>query len=299
MKKYFTLIILLFISINSSLFSQITPYLVSEQLETARSEATKVISNPVFRGAATFNGVIPGVNLGGSPVESIFYDTEDANKGKATGWVYVFSSEDNPTAVASIFVVNLPFGTQAINLNDLGIPLDFLAEFAYSKSLDAFQWINSDVMVDKLKAAPEYLSFAGNNPNPIPRQIFLGFSVGLPQLNPDNPYWFIKVHNQDDTDSTIVIIDAVTGETTDVFDEQSLINVVVKPNPSQDFINLDLDNFDLNYLESIDIYNLNGIRVLTTKNVKNIDMRNLNNGSYYLLVNYKNAKYMKKIIVNK
>ena len=298
MKKYFTILIIIIITGFGKLFSQLTPYLVSEQLETARNKAAERITNPVHRASATFNGVIPGVNFGGSPISSVFYETNDENKGKARGWLYIFSTVEEPANLQVIFVANLPFGIQALNLGDLGIPLDFLSEFSNNKSLDAFEWINSNVMVDRLKSSPVYLDFASKNPNPISRYIMLSFAE-FPGINPDNPYWFINVHNQDDTDSTYVIIDAVTGDPTDVIDFSKLTNIVVFPNPTEGYINIDLGNLDMNFFEGIEIYDLKGNKILETRQDKNINIINLVNGNYYLVINYKKAKFLKQFEVNR
>ncbi len=286
MKKLITIIFCL-IAFSTHIFAQ-TPYLPTEQLEAARTEAAKVLTEPQLISIATINGTIPGLEVMGTPIPIAFDMTDGASKGKATGWVYFFNSASEPQNIQAIAIGVTPFGVLPFNLTTLGSDLGALAEFASPNSLDAKQWMNSNAMIPYLTASSAYTGFISTYPNSKPKYIVLGYADYV-KLDPDTPYWFVTMY--DPSDSLLIAVNALTGDVITNINENlsEVLNIAVYPNPAQDFAIVQLKSENPAEIFTVSIFNITGKKVIEDKSINGefnkVDLRKLNNGKYFLHVN--------------
>ena len=71
-------------------------------------------------------------------------------------------------------------------------------------------------------------------------------------------------------------------------------NVVIYPNPTKDFINIKVKDFSV---ETIEIYNNAGVKVLETDFMNRLDISHLSPGLYIVNLIYKNKNHIKKMVI--
>lgn len=299
MKKFIPILISFFslIYISQAQLSFL-PTLANELLSNARTEAAAKITNPQLLSIATINGTIPGLEIGGQAIDLAFTTDDGADKGKASAWVFLFNSKDNPSQMVAMVTGMTMVGPLAIDPADYSVDISPLEEYVTDNVLDDFTWMNSDIMVDHLKASTEYTNFLATYPDAIPKMVALGFA-DAPNLNPTNPYWFVSMNAV--TDSLVIIIDALTGNVTDV-SESITDGIIVYPNPAQNVINTVIPNAIINQNTKITILNNTGNKVkdISGFNLKNfqINLNGLSSGNYYLrLKNQSSNKLVPFVIV--
>lgn len=81
---------------------------------------------------------------------------------------------------------------------------------------------------------------------------------------------------------------------------QNNLNVVVKPNPSSDFIILDFKDKDYETYD-LELQNIVGENILSYKNtsIKKLDVTRVQNGVYYLCLKYRGKMCQEKIIISR
>jgi len=84
----------------------------------------------------------------------------------------------------------------------------------------------------------------------------------------------------------------VQATTTGIF-ELSKMNVSVYPNPTSDYINIDLDE----PVKDVSLYDINGKLVLNESDTKQLNVSNLNRGTYTLMVNTAKNSAAKTVIL--
>jgi len=275
------------------------PTLANELLSTARTEAAKKITNPQLLSVATINGTIPGLEIGGQAIELTFNTDDGSDKGKASAWVFLFNSQDDPSKMVAMVTGMTMVGPLSIDPADYSVDISILETYMTDDILDGLSWINSDAMVDFLKASPEYTNFMATYPNAIPKMVALGFA-DAPDLTPHNPYWFVSMNAE--TDSLVIIIDALTGAVTDVNEVKSN-GLTVFPNPAQNIINTVLPNSLVNTDTKISIINITGKKVKDIDNINlnnlQINLNGLNPGNYFLRVENKNSNRVIPFVIIK
>jgi hypothetical protein len=297
MKKLLT-IIFCFIAFSTYSFAQ-TPYLPTEQLETARTEAAKVLTSPQLISAATINGTIPGLELLGTPIPISFDMADGAGKGKATGWVYFFNSTSEPQNIQAIAIGVTMLGVLPFNLTQMGKNLGALSEYASSNSLDSKQWMNSDAMIPYLKASEPYTTFMTTYPSGKPKYVVLGYA-DYANLDPNTPYWFVTM--SDPADSLLIVVNALNGAVTGVEDKDiKLSNSIVYPNPAIDYTIVQSQMPIPSYLMSVKIYDNIGNLVSEQKIISNsqLDLNGLINGKYFIHVNSGKENQVFPLVINK
>ncbi|MFH1052252.1 MAG: T9SS type A sorting domain-containing protein [bacterium] len=284
MKKLLTIIFCLMVFSTYS-FAQ-TPYLPTEQLEAARTEAAKVLTEPQLISLATINGTIPGLEVMGTPIPIAFDMADGAGKGKATGWVYFFNSSAEPQNIQAIAIGVVPLlGVLPFNLTALGSDLGALAEFTSPTSLDSKQWMNSDAMVPYLTASAPYTGFMSSYPTSGPKYVILG-TAEHPNLEADIPYWFIMM--QDPADSIWIAVNAMDGTVTGVGDDNiNFLDINIYPNPAVDYTMVNFQSNSLIVPISVKIFDNLGNKVSEQQISDNarLDLNKLVNGKYFIQVN--------------
>lgn len=73
-------------------------------------------------------------------------------------------------------------------------------------------------------------------------------------------------------------------------------SILVYPNPTQG--NLFIDTADLEEIDTVNIYNINGKLIKSLDYKRKINLKDLSSGIYFIQVQTLNHKYIKKIIKN-
>ncbi|MFC2130068.1 T9SS type A sorting domain-containing protein [Bacteroidota bacterium] len=302
MKKIFILIILSFFALSVTGYAQLTPYFPAEHIETAKTEVEKNLTNPQLLSIVTVNGTLPGLEFGGTPIPIIFDMSDGDNKGKSSGWVYIFNSADEPDSIEAVVVGISLLGITPLNFKDLGVPLGLLADYVSDNTLDDETWINSPEMVDYLLASTQYQDFMNTYPEGVPQYISLGYA-DYESLDASTPYWFVTMH--DVSDSTLIVINALTGEITGVEENQILDSEIqIYPNPAQNYALLKLPAGFFKMDADIEIFDLEGRMLLHQSKVNDsetikIDLSDFSNGKYYIRYNINGIVKTLSVVVNR
>lgn len=144
------------------------------------------------------------------------------------------------------------------------------------------------VVVDRIPGN-NVLSFGSGNPLISP-----SFQTTHDFSNENFIYTYtLDTHNLDeDTNFFVSYIEQGTPETLRVNDFSSE-DIFLFPNPSRNFIKI--ENNSLNIID-VKLYNLSGKRYDVSVNNNTIDVRNLNSGTYILVLKTNNNEYSKKLI---
>jgi len=90
------------------------------------------------------------------------------------------------------------------------------------------------------------------------------------------------------------IVMSVTGNETLSVNDFALSKISISPNPTVDFINLDMGAVNSDF--SASLYNITGQLVLKSNNLKKIDMSELNSGVYLLRIESESGSISRKVI---
>ncbi len=169
MIKFTTLFACLLLCITLSASAQFTPYKAKEGLATAQAMASAAGNNMevyiIGTASQTFSGVSVSFNM---------------QTGQATAWLYIFRSKDDPENAKAYGVVKLPiigFQGMEIPYSDIAgmIPVD------PKQSLVGFNYMDSDVMLNTMKADSKLSEAISEDPNTI-------LTYGAVAINPIPPY---------------------------------------------------------------------------------------------------------------
>jgi hypothetical protein len=288
MKTIITSIILGLIALLSTTHAQLIPYLPAEHIETARTEAEKTITDPQLLSIITINDAIP---FQGNPIPIAFDTGDSINRGKSSAWVYCFNTNENPEDFVAIAVGVIPTGPMAFPIPTDDPSVNILFEYvSTTHNLESVEWISSETMLDYLQESTEYQTFLSDNPDATVWLVSLGFG-DIPGIDPLNPYWFITMKSE--TDTTLIIVDALEGDITNIEQNEKQNIAYTYPNPTQDIINLKLSNRIFNKNAIYRIYDINGRelfsgRIGNDSEILKINVSNLNNGSYFIQYIFKN-----------
>ncbi len=89
--------------------------------------------------------------------------------------------------------------------------------------------------------------------------------------------------------------------TTGAIENEIIDNIIITPNPTNGEINIDLSNYNSGKLK-INIINILGQSVFEKSNIQNneyLNIGNINNGIYYLILSNNSTQFTKKIVVQK
>ena len=97
---------------------------------------------------------------------------------------------------------------------------------------------------------------------------------------------------------TIIPLPIITSVEDFVIDENIFS---IYPNPTTDVISLNLNKIDINSINEIKIFDINGVNILNQTNNINtkLDVRNLNNGVYFIRIDSKEKSYIAKFNISK
>jgi type IX secretion system substrate protein len=301
--KKFIILFTLVVFCSVSAYSQFVPFFPSEQIDHARTQAESSLDNPQLVSIGALNGTLPGLEFPpGTPLPVNFY-TDDENKGKSDAWVYVFNEIDDPENIQAFAIGNIAIlGLQTVNLTDMGVPLGALVEYLSDTPLDGVQWINSDELVDKLTVSSLYIDFMEANQDAEIKMVVLG-SADYEFLNPSTSYWFVGVGGE--TDSTVIIINALDGTVVSVEDSYSIRNnLQIYPNPGYEYTTItipeDLIGNQLNAIVSD-----NSGSVIFSKEIYQysqtftIDFSNYVNGKYFIKISGNGKSITSQFVISK
>lgn len=97
---------------------------------------------------------------------------------------------------------------------------------------------------------------------------------------------------------TVIPLPIITSVEDFVIDENIFS---IYPNPTTDFINLNLNKIDINSINEVKIFDINGVNILNQTNniTNNIDVTSLNNGVYFIRIDSNEKSYIAKFNISK
>ncbi|OGU56581.1 MAG: hypothetical protein A2X64_06365 [Ignavibacteria bacterium GWF2_33_9] len=287
MKKFITLILIVFaVTINSN----------AQELDSFTAKDAYNYLNSI--GALTDMNLVMTMSME-MPNQGVDYFTVDFTSGKSTNWTFTCVSTDpNNKKVYSATVLKMAgtFVAMGDSTDD---------ELGETRYLNEINWVDSDVIGVKVAANTSLMTFLNNNSaNVYFKYFILAYSNEEPAI--DTFTWLpIMVTNSNTT--AACMYNAVTGqnitcEIDGVVNVEEIQKSIVRnfPNPTTGLMNF---NTELTGNAQIRIFDLSGIEVSSFSQEINRDFQlnlsNLSNGFYNIVITTESGSFSKKVIIAK
>ncbi len=263
---------------------------INEVFTRAKSEG---INEPVLVGIGIAPGeyVIPGFGALKSEL--------DMTNGQASIWLYMIAEKTDITNTINIGVIKFfnGFLSMKIDIDLSSIPINYINPIVIN-------WIDTDVLCQKLNSNSIFSGFVKDD-----QAIFdfvtldyqdAGELDGMGDLKV-GAYWLLSC-SKENGESVMCYTNALTGATTcfnltDVEDETSENSFKVFPNPAKDNLYIENLNLSENIFDKVYIIDSNGYIIdkcnLTDQNINTVNIQNLPNGTYTILIGNSFKRFVK------
>lgn len=302
MRKLILLAVLLFgITLNTSL-AQLTfqKFKATDGLSTARTVAIDSgLVNPKLIAIGAMSGQVP---LGTFNVDMEI----DSKNGTATAWLYVFRSSGPDNKLMAFGVIKL------FIYISMSVPVSMLSDFPLSPEDPLPEgWKDSPEMVNLVTNHDDYKAFIAANPEANIDLCGLGINRDNPLLTLGDPYWLAIARAGEQNGSITCFVHAISGETScitlsSVEWQTNSNDIIISPNPAEQFLNLQLPNDWVNKDMQITITDYSGKMILKSGldaavnelGMASISIENYTKGIYFIIFNNANANFVKSFIKN-
>ncbi len=290
MKKLFLLLsATILMSVNN--YSQVIQNSFASEVKSSAYEAAIAdgLAEPklVFVATADIEIILFGL-----PVPSTF----NMQDGTAGVWFYVFTDAEFQTFLGYMLFKSAVGSVSAVPVE----PEDILSEYtpiSTEKTLDDFEWPDSDVAAETFRGSNQLMEAYNKEHDFFALALFV--NGGTPNANLDEPYWAALVSSEDS--ETFCIMHAINKDimcyTVASVIDNILNNVIVYPNPAQDFVNLAFESTEVLGAFEIQLFDAlgtlqNSIVTQYSNSVK-IDTKALTPGTYFIRIGTKFYPFVK------
>lgn len=292
MQKYLISMILFFALSGLSYSQLLMSFKAKDGLNDARISAAQTVGNPKLMTIGTISG---DFEFSGLPVSIVF----DESKGTSQVWVYFFNNLDSQTtvtiAVAKTLVGYMPI---PIDPSMFGTEIPFESDL----TLDDYDWMNSDAMINNVKTNQNYIAFKNSNPN----MTLLMTGLAVEPIE-SKPIWGSIFRGENGNLNCLT--DAITGETvcldlTDVQQAEFNESAKIYPNPARDFTALQIPPQHLNMNAELRIYDILGNELVrlsgflqNDQGIIPLDISRFNSGMYKIVFFSGNVIFNTNLII--
>lgn len=295
MIQIYLISMILFVAFSGLSYSQLLiGFKAKDGINDARASAAETVENPKLMTIGTMSG---DFEFSGMPISIAF----DESKGTSQIWAYFFTNTETKTNV-TIAVARTIAGYMPIPID----PSMFGAEIPFESDLplDDYEWMNSDAMINNVKANQDYIAFKTNNPN----MSLLMAGLGVEPME-SNPVWGSIFRGENGNLNCLT--NAITGETvcldfTDVLQKESNLSAIVYPNPAMDFTTLQIPPLHLNVNSELRIYDILGNEIVRLSGLQSndqgiipLDVSRFNSGIYKIVFTSGNVILNNNLIITR
>lgn len=227
------------------------------------------------------------------------------DSGGANFWIVGYYEDDDESKIEIVPVIVNPQSKNMIDLRSIipNIEDQYTNVFNFPK-ITITDWVDSDVFLDKLQNNSSYQSLSGQYSKGLVN--YLGvIQIEDPSASFSDAFWTIDYYSEDKDKiyecfmgSKNQLIECKDSGINKVFDLGNL-DVRLGPNPSNDFINIEMN--EIGKPENISLHNIIGNQIsnfkydLTGNNLR-LNISNLNTGNYILSFKINGKIYTTRIV---